>query len=53
MDAKELTKVVERQTNEIHELKKQVEFLTQEVNKQRMLLDDLRIDVQMDKNMRR
>lgn len=53
MDAKELTKVVERHTNEIYELKKQVEFLTQEVNKQRMLLDDLRIDVQMDKNMRR
>lgn len=53
MDAKELTKVVERQTNEIYELKKQVEFLTQEVNKQRMLLDDLRIDVQIDKNMRR
>ena len=53
MDAKELTKVVERQANEIYELKKQVEFLTQEVNKQRMLLDDLRIDVQMDKNMRR
>lgn len=47
MDAKELTKVVEKQTNEIYELKQKVDFLNQEFEKQRMLLDDLRVDVQM------
>ena len=47
MDAKELTKVVEKQTNEIYELKKQVEFLTTEFEKQRMFISDLQIDVKM------
>ena len=47
MDAKELTKVVERQSNEIHELKKQVEYLTIEFEKQRMFISDLQIDVKM------
>ena len=47
MDAKELTKVVEKQTNEIYELKKQVEFLTTEFEKHRMFISDLQIDVKM------
>ena len=47
MDAKELTKAVEKQNNEIYELKKQVEFLTTEFEKQRMFISDLQIDVKM------
>ncbi len=47
MDAKELTKVVEKQRNEIYELKKKVDFLTIEYEKQRMFIDDLKVDVEM------
>ncbi len=47
MDAKELTKVVEKQDNIIHELKKTVDYLTIEFEKQRMLINDMRIDLQM------
>lgn len=47
MDAKELTKVVEKQDNEICELKKKVEYLTIEFEKQRLLISDMKIDVQM------
>lgn len=53
MDAKELTKYAYRHDNEIIELKKQVEFLTQEYEKFRILVDDMRIDIQMSKNMQR
>ena len=47
MDAKELTKKVQDQENRIFKLEKQVDFLTQEYEKQRLLMDDLRIEVQM------
>lgn len=45
MDAKELTKVVNNQSSEIIELKKQVDYLTQEVEKLRLLMDDIKYDV--------
>lgn len=45
MDAKELTKVVNNQSSEIRELNKQVEYLTQEVEKLRLLMGDLNYDV--------
>lgn len=45
MDAKELTKVVNNQSSEIIELKKQVDYLTQEVEKLRLLMDDMKYDV--------
>ena len=47
MDARELTKKVTDQENRIFILEKQVEYLTQEFQKQRLHLDDMRIDVQM------
>lgn len=47
MDAKELTPIVQKNKDEIFLLKKQVEFLTQEFEKQRILLEDMKIDVQM------
>ena len=45
MDAKELTKVVNKHDTDIIELKKQVEYLTQEVEKLRLLMGDLNYDV--------
>lgn len=47
MDARELTKVVEDQQNKIIELEKKVDYLEQVAEKQRLLLDDLRMDVYM------
>jgi len=47
MDARELTKVVDRQSNDIRELKKQVEYLTQELEHQRIIINDMKIDIQM------
>lgn len=47
MDAKELTKKYYDLENRYTETKKQVEFLTQEFEKLRLLVDDLRIDVAM------
>lgn len=47
MDAKELTPIVQKNKDEIFLLKKQVEFLTQEFEKQRLLIQDMKIDVQM------
>lgn len=47
MDARELTKKVIDQENRIFKLERQVDFLTQEYEKQRLLMDDLRIEVQM------
>lgn len=47
MDAKELTRVVERQQNDIYELKKQINFLTQEFEKQRLFIEDMKIDLKM------
>jgi hypothetical protein len=45
MDAKELTLVVNNQSDKINELEKQVKYLTQELEKQRLLMDDMKIDV--------
>lgn len=53
MDAKELTKKYNEQHNQIRELTKQVEYLTQELEKQRLILDDMKIDVQMLQQSRR
>lgn len=47
MDARELTKKVTEQENRIFVLEKQVEYLTQEFQKQRLILDDMSIDVKM------
>ena len=53
MDAKELTKKYFEEKYRADELEKKVGFLEQEVSKQRLLLDDLRIDVQMIMNSKR
>lgn len=47
MDARELTPIVEKNKDEIFLLKKQVEFLTQEFEKQRMIINDMQIDLKM------
>ena len=47
MDARELTKKYENLSNRTRELEKQVEFLTQEMEHQRIILGDMKIDVQM------
>lgn len=52
MNAKELTKVVNEQSNRIIELEKDMEYLKQEFKKQRMFIDDLKIDVKMLEKMR-
>lgn len=51
MDARELTQVTNKHANEIYELKKQVDFLRQEFEKQRLIISDMQIDIKMlDKN---
>lgn len=47
MGARELTKEYTRLSNELFTTRKQVEYLTQELEKLRMLVDDMKIDVQM------
>ena len=47
MDARELTKKVTEQDNKIFILEKKVEYLTQELEKQRLIMDDMSIDVKM------
>lgn len=47
MDARELTKVVNEYGNKINVLEKQVEYLTQELNKVRLIVNDMQIDVKM------
>lgn len=47
MDAKELTPIVEKNKDRIFLLEKQVELLTAEQKKLRMLVDDMKIDMQM------
>ena len=47
MDARELTKKVQELENKVYLLEKLVDYLTQEFEKQRLLMDDMRIDVQM------
>ena len=52
-DAKELTKLMEDTRNRVIELEKQSEYLTQELEKQRILMDDMKVDVQMMQRARR
>jgi regulator of replication initiation timing len=47
MDARELTKTYNDLRNDVIELKKQVDYLTQENEKLRMIVEDLRIDIKM------
>ena len=47
MDARELTKKYMDMSNELFQTKKQVEYLTQELEKLRLLVEDMKIDVQM------
>ena len=47
MDAKELTKIVNDHSNRLREDEKRIDYLEQEVQKLRMLLDDLRVEVAM------
>ena len=52
-DAKELTKLMEDTRDRVRELEKQVEYLTQEYEKQRLIMDDMKVDVQMMQRARR
>ena len=52
MDARELTKKVTEQENRIYHLERQVEFLTMEFQKQRLIVDDMSIDIKMLQNKR-
>ena len=47
MDAKELTKVVDRQRGEITDLQREVSFLKQTVEKLQLRFDDMTIDLKM------
>ena len=53
MDARELTKEYTRLSNDLFTTMKQVEYLTQEMEKMRMLVDDMKIDVKMMQRERR
>lgn len=52
-DARELTKLMEDTRDRMKELEKQVEYLTQEFEKQRLIMDDMKVDVQMMQRARR
>lgn len=45
MDAKELTKVINNHSDRITELEKTVKYLENELQKQRMLIGDMRCDI--------
>ena len=47
MDARELTKKVTEQENRLYHLEKEVVFLREEVEKLRLLMGDIEIDVKM------
>lgn len=47
MNAQELTIVVNKQGDRIRELEKQNEYLTQETEKLRRFVDDMKIDIKM------
>lgn len=47
MDARELTNKYMDMSNELFQTKKQVEYLTQEFEKLRLLVDDMKIDIKM------
>ena len=53
MNARELTKYAWKLDNEILEIKKEIEFLTNENAILRRKLEDLEIDVKMIENVRR
>jgi hypothetical protein len=53
MDAKELTQKYFKDHQDIYELKKQVEYLTNEVTLLRRFVDDMKIDIKMLQNVRR
>lgn len=53
MDARELTKYVWKLDNEILNLKKEIEFLTNENAILRRKINDFEIDIKMIENMRR
>jgi hypothetical protein len=50
MDARELTKEYIDIKDRVIKLERQVSYLTQELEKQRLLMDDMKIDVQMLQN---
>jgi predicted nucleic acid-binding Zn-ribbon protein len=45
MDARELTKVVEKMRSEQQDMKRMVDYLEQEVAKLRMLVNDMQYDL--------
>ena len=47
MDARELTPIVEKNKDRIYLLEKQVELLTEETKKLRMIVDDMKLDIKM------
>lgn len=47
MDARELTKKMYEQQNIIYEHDKRIEYLEQELEKLRMFIDDMKIDLKM------
>ena len=47
MNAQELTKRYDYLNNDVYELKKQVEYLTQECEKLRRFYSDMQIDIKM------
>lgn len=53
MDAKELTKAYNDLRNEVIEKSKELDYLTNEVSKLRLLVEDLKVDVAMLSHERR
>jgi phage shock protein A len=49
MNAEELTKKYNEQRVKVDQLTKTVEYLEQELSKLRMIVDDMKIDFQMEK----
>jgi thymidylate synthase len=49
MNAEELTKNYHEQRVKVDQLTKTVEYLEQELSKRRMIVDDMKIDFQMEK----
>ncbi len=47
MDARELTTVVEKLRGEVREDKKRIDYLEMELEKIRLLMNDMKIDVEM------
>lgn len=47
MDARELTKRMHEQENKTIDHQKRIEYLEQELEKLRLIIDDLKIDVKM------